>query len=254
MEFFIRKNSTLPILEINLIKDGRLDFNYIGTNLTGSTIYFSMKDIDTQIYKVVNGVCVLDQTTNSVYYQFTKKNTLNTGRYVCEFSFSDNNGILNLPLNDNIYVTILDSFSNSEFCCVGGGTVVIPTPTPTSGPTPTPTPTPGPANPGIYFGKFASSSITSGDTGSLTFQNKGSVVNSYVNIIAGSGYAYILIPIGFAQPTQFTDSTNGCDGSNIPMNNIGQIIINDINGYPKTYNVYRSFFSFNGQTNCWMCG
>ena len=73
MEFFIRKNSTLPILEIDLIKDGRLDFNYINSNLNGSTIYFSMKDIDTQDYRVLNGVCTLDISTNAVYYTFTKK-------------------------------------------------------------------------------------------------------------------------------------------------------------------------------------
>jgi hypothetical protein len=118
MEFFIRKNSTLPILEIDLIKDGRLDFNYINSNLTGSTIYFSMKDVDTQVYKVLNGVCVLDTTTNSIYYKFTKKNTSNTGRFICEFSFNTNQGTINLPITENLYVTILDSFSNSDFCCV----------------------------------------------------------------------------------------------------------------------------------------
>jgi hypothetical protein len=31
MEFFIRKNATLPVLEINLFKDGRLDYNYQNT-------------------------------------------------------------------------------------------------------------------------------------------------------------------------------------------------------------------------------
>jgi hypothetical protein len=128
MEFFIRKNSTLPIIEIDLIKDGRLDFNYINSNLSGSTIYFSMKDIDTQVYKVLNGVCVVNQETNSVYYQFTKKNTLRTGRFICEFSFNNSQGVINLPLRDSLYVTILDSFSDSNFCCVGGNIPFIPIP------------------------------------------------------------------------------------------------------------------------------
>ena len=35
MEFFIRKKSTLPILEVDLVKDGGLDFNYVNTNLNG---------------------------------------------------------------------------------------------------------------------------------------------------------------------------------------------------------------------------
>ena len=253
MEFFIRKNSTLPILEIDLIKDGRLDFNYINSNLSGSTIYFSMKDIDTQVYKVLNGVCVLDTITNSIHYKFTKKNTSNTGRYICEFSFNTNQGTVNLPITDNLYVTILDSFSNSEFCCVGGGVPIIPTSTPIPTPTPTPTPTPGPSTPGVYFGKFNSPSISLVDIGNLTFQNRFGVVNSYVNIGVGTGYAYILIPVGFAQPSEFRESTNGCDGTIIPMNNINQIVINDINGYPITYNIYRSFFSFYGQVYSWMC-
>jgi hypothetical protein len=37
------------------------------------------------------------------------------------------------------------------------------------------------------------------------------------------------------------------------MNNIGQIVINDIYGFPTTYNIYRSFFSFYGQIYAWMC-
>jgi hypothetical protein len=140
MEFFIRKNSTLPILEINLIKDGRLDFNYIGTNLIGSTIYFSMKDIDTQIYKVVNGVCTYSVENESVYYQLTKRNTSTVGRFEGEFNITTSQGLVILPLRDRMYINIIDSFVDPEFCCVGGNIPFIPIPTLT--PTPTPTPTP----------------------------------------------------------------------------------------------------------------
>ena len=119
MEFFIRKKSTLPILEVDLVKDGRLDFNYVNTNLNGYTIYFSMKNIDTQVYKVLKGVCVLDPETNSIYYQFTKKNTVNNGRFICEFSFSGDQGTVILPLRNNLYVNVLESFSDSDFCCGG---------------------------------------------------------------------------------------------------------------------------------------
>ena len=254
MEFFIRKKSTLPILEVDLVKDGGLDFNYVNTNLNGDTIYFSMKNIDTQVYKVLNGVCVLDQETNSIYYQFTKKNTVNNGRFICEFSFNGDQGLVKLPLRENLYVNILDSFSNSEFCCGSGNQTITPTSTPIPPtPTPTPTPTPGPENPKIYFGKYSSPTITLSGVTSLSSIYRNIVVNSYVNISVGAGYSYILIPVGFAQPTEFRESTNGCDGSIIPMNNIGQIVINDINGYPTTYNIYRSFFSFYGQIYSWMC-
>ena len=62
MEFYIRKNETLPVLDINLIKDGKLDYNYNKTSLTGATITLSMKDVDTGIYKITNGICTYDSS------------------------------------------------------------------------------------------------------------------------------------------------------------------------------------------------
>jgi hypothetical protein len=75
----------------------------------------------------------------------------------------------------------------------------------------------------------------------------------YVDVPYGSGYSYILIPTGFTQPSNFVNSTNGCDGLTVPMNNISQLIINDVYGTPKTYNVYRSYYNVTGQLNIWMC-
>jgi hypothetical protein len=117
MEFNIRKRATLPYLEVNLIKDGRTDFNYIGTNLSGATIYFYMKDVDTNIYKVAKGVCVYSTELKTIYYQFTKKNTSNIGRFEVEFRVLNNQGEIILPLTEKIFVNILESFSNSDFCC-----------------------------------------------------------------------------------------------------------------------------------------
>lgn len=130
-----------------------------------------------------------------------------------------------------------------------------PTPsiTPTNTPTPTPTQTPVPDLPGIYYGKFSGSTITSGDVVFFSFEYTNDPTNDFVHFITGSGYGYILIPISLPQPNQFRDSNNGCSGFNIPINNIGQIIIIDINGFPITYNIYRSFFSFFGDTDCWLC-
>lgn len=235
MEFFIRKNSTLPVLEVELIKDGRTDFNYTDSNLSGSTILFSMKDVDNQQYKVLNGTCIIDQTKNSIYYKFNKKNTIKTGRYVGEFSITNDQGKNILPIKENLYVNVLDSFSNSEFCCKGS---TIPKADPIRG---------------IYFGKINSPSITLSDINLLTFDNVTSVTNTYVSIPEGLGYSYILIPTMYGQPSDFRDSTSGCFGNNIPTNNIGQISIVDINGNATDYNIYRSFFSFYGQINNWMC-
>ena len=134
------------------------------------------------------------------------------------------------------------------------------TPTPTSTfictvtATPTPTKTPLPAPPGIYYGKFSGTTITSGDVSLLTFVNTNDPRESSVLFQLGNGYGYILIPQTVPQPVEFRDSETGCSGNYIPINLIGTVVIIDINGFPITYNVYRSFFSFNGQVYCWMCG
>lgn len=130
-----------------------------------------------------------------------------------------------------------------------------PTSTPCNTPTPTPTvtPTPKPASPGIYYGKFSGAVITSGDVVNLTFITTNNPTNTYVTFPTGSAYGYILIPNSLPQPMEFRDSDDGCSGNNIPINLIGNIIIVDTNGFPITYNIYRTFFSFFGQIDCWMC-
>jgi len=265
MEYFIRKNSTLTILEINLVKDGRYDFNFIGTDLSGSTIYFNMKDNTTGVYKVAKGICTYSPTNNSIYYQFTKKNTKSVGRFEAEFDVYTNQGLIKLPLPDKVFVNILDSFSNSEFCCGPNkniGPVPVPTltttptpsptPTPTPTPTPSPTPTPTPAD-GVYYGKNISPTISLAVVATLTFDNRTSIVNSYVNIPQGDGFGYLLVPTGYTQTSAFVNSTNGCDGVIIPMNIISQIVVNDINNTPITYNVYRTYWPIGGQITAWMC-
>ena len=77
--------------------------------------------------------------------------------------------------------------------------------------------------------------------------------NNYITYPLGSGYGYILIPTTLPQPTGFQESNSSCSGSNIPTNNIGTLIIIDINGFSITYNIYRTFFSFVGSVDCWIC-
>ena len=52
--FFIRKNSELPILKMEVINDGRSDYKRIFENLENATVTFSMKDVETGRYKVFN--------------------------------------------------------------------------------------------------------------------------------------------------------------------------------------------------------
>ena len=136
-----------------------------------------------------------------------------------------------------------------------------PTPTPTSTCNPTPTPTPTvtpsslPALPGIYYGKFISTSITSADTTSLTFVTTNDITNTYVTLPSTilSEYVYILIPVSLPQPTGFKDSNNGCVGNDVPINNIGTLVVLDTNNFAITYNVYRTYWPIKGQLFCWLC-
>jgi hypothetical protein len=126
------------------------------------------------------------------------------------------------------------------------------TPTPTTTPTPTPTNSPLPESSKIYWGKFSGTSITSGDTTLLSSGYTNNPINSY-RTISGSGYGYILIPTGLTQPSEFKDSSTGCNGFNIPFNNIGTIFIIDANGFSINYNIYRTFFPFAGTVDVWLC-
>mgnify|MGYP000753698845 CR=1 FL=1 len=133
-----------------------------------------------------------------------------------------------------------------------------PTPTSTCYPTPTPTPTVTPSSlpalPGVYYGKFNSTLITSADTLSLTFVTTNDITNTYVTFSAGTGFGYVLIPPSLPQPINFKDSDTGCTGNDVPVNNIGTVVVLDTNGFAITYNIYRTFFPFNGQLFCWLCG
>jgi hypothetical protein len=135
MEFFIRKRATLPIIEVDIIKDGRLDYNH-KLSLSSATITFSMRDVDTGFYKVTNGVCTYSVENESVYYQLTKRNTSTVGRFEGEFNITTSQGLVILPLRDRMYINIIDSFVDPEFCCVGGNIPFIPIPTLTPSPTP----------------------------------------------------------------------------------------------------------------------
>ena len=79
MEFFIKKNATLPVLKINVIKDGRSDYDRSMRFLQQTDIFFSMVSTSTGIPKIVSrpaGVIQKPQLSTSadteyyVYYQY----------------------------------------------------------------------------------------------------------------------------------------------------------------------------------------
>jgi hypothetical protein len=152
-------------------------------------------------------------------------------------------GDITLPLREKMFINILESISNSDFCC-GPNNYINPAPTPVAT--------------GVYYGKFISNTITSGEVlTNLSFITTSLPTDTYYNLPTKPTpeYGYILIPTSLNQPTEFRDSSSGCFGNNVPMDNtlIEQVVINDINGFPTTYNVYRTFYPFVGQINLWLC-
>lgn len=242
MEFNIRQRATLPYLEVNLIKSGRLDYNYIKTDLSNATINFYMKNVDNGFYKVAKGDVFYSAEINSLYFQFNKRNTSELGRFEGEFKITTDQGDVILPLREKIFINVLKSFSDPDFCCPNKSINPVPIP-------------PIPEPPGIYYGKFSGETITSGNVNNLLFKLTNDPTNNYITYpeTVIPEYGYILIPIDSPQPSDFRDSDEGCDNFNIPTNLINTIIIKNGNGFLITYNVYRTFWPFIGEVNCWLC-
>jgi len=149
MEFFIKKNATLPVLKMQVVKDGRSDYNNMMNLIEDSAIFFSMVDTENGIPKIitrpagfVNKVFENPDTEPEyyVYYQFTSNDTRKIGRYEGQFLFRNDQGVLILPIREKLYINIQESFIAddlpyescylSEFpCCVPPNTSVVTTTT-----------------------------------------------------------------------------------------------------------------------------
>lgn len=145
MEFYIKKNATLPLLKIQVVKDGRSDYNSFMNFIEESAIFFSMSDVETGIPKIMTRPAgftkkeLMDPNAPVeyyVYYQFQSKDTNKVGRFEGQFLFrTENEGVLILPIREKLYINIQESFIGddlpyescyvSEFpCCIS--TPVIP--------------------------------------------------------------------------------------------------------------------------------
>jgi hypothetical protein len=168
MEFFIKKNATLPLLKMAVVKDGRNDYNNMMDFIEQSSIFFSMVSVDTGIPKISTrpagfvSVEQLDPNADPeyfVYYQFSPRDTNKVGRYQAQFLFRNDQGTMILPIREELYINVQESFIADDLeysscyvidfpCCI-----VDPIPAPTTTttttidvvtdtPTPTPTLTP----------------------------------------------------------------------------------------------------------------
>ena len=117
MDFSINKNSTLPLLKMAVIQDGRNDFQKIYELIQNSTVVFTMTDVVTGVKRIgrrpayysLSQGCSIDEYL--LTFHFTKKDTAIPGRYVGQFdiTFLDGTGTLIVPIKENLYINILDA-------------------------------------------------------------------------------------------------------------------------------------------------
>jgi len=119
MEFFINKNSTLPVLKLELIRDGRNDFQKFFEMIQNANIYFTMSDVITGVKRIAKkstGVQLVMPQSDCVgeeyylIYKFNETETSVAGRYVAQFTivFLDGTGTLIVPIREELFVNVLD--------------------------------------------------------------------------------------------------------------------------------------------------
>jgi hypothetical protein len=143
MEFFIKKNATLPLLKLQVVKDGRSDYNNFMELLETSTIFFSMINSETGIPKITSRPAgfvekIFDDPNAEpeyyIYYQFTKQDTSIEGRYEGQFLVKTFDGNVILPVREKLYIYVQESFIaddleyntcyTSTFPCCGNPNIV----------------------------------------------------------------------------------------------------------------------------------
>lgn len=119
MEFYINKNATLNVLKLELIKDGRNDFEKFFEKIQNADIYFTMTDVVTGVKKIAKkkaGTQLVLPTSDCVgeeyylTYQFTAKETNVSARYVGQFEidFLDGTGVLIVPIRESLMINVLE--------------------------------------------------------------------------------------------------------------------------------------------------
>lgn len=119
MEFFIKKGATLPLLKLNIVQNGRNDYDNFMNTIELSSLFFSMTNVENGVPKIVNkpaGVGVYNSPIISgesqyyVYYQFQNTDTIKEGRFEAQFVLKNDDGTIVLSLGDKLFINVSDSF------------------------------------------------------------------------------------------------------------------------------------------------
>ena len=114
----------LPVLTMILVHDGRHDFHKFHEMIQDAEITFSMYDIETGMYKVVNSPAYIEKLDGNcceeeycICYQFTKREVQVPGNYRGFFTIkflddlkNDNYcytpGVLKVPIRDELNIIV----------------------------------------------------------------------------------------------------------------------------------------------------
>ena len=122
--FYIRQNSTLPTLRMELIEDGRHDFRKFYESVQNCTITFTMVNVDTKITKIAKAPCYIKLKEDDgcvdkyvICYDWKPRDTKETGTFKGTFELifgeikSDETeyptGNLNVPIREDLTIVIL---------------------------------------------------------------------------------------------------------------------------------------------------
>lgn len=125
--FFIKKDSTLPLLKYPLTQEVLEQYDITEDMLENCAVTFSMIDANTGIYRIANvaGNLVInnnrpeypDEVKYTLTYKFKINNTKKTGRFIGEFKLDflgANCGKITLPNNDKINIIIDNSITKTK--------------------------------------------------------------------------------------------------------------------------------------------
>ena len=126
MNFFIKKDSTLPELEYHLTQDIMRQYDITDDMLDNVAVTFSMIEADSGLYRIANVPASIEfkrlrpqYPNNFIYaliYRFKLPQTSKPGRYYGEFKLDflgEGCGKLTLPTSGEINIQISDSITKT---------------------------------------------------------------------------------------------------------------------------------------------
>lgn len=117
MDFFINKNSTLPILKLGLLNENYCKSGTFYEYLQNSEITFTMVNIENGVTKIAkapatifyNGENCVEEEYH-IGYIFKARDTNTCGTYRGQFNITFNNGYGNLivPIREELYIHVME--------------------------------------------------------------------------------------------------------------------------------------------------